>query len=252
MIRHVGKMTVAAHRGDSYHRYANTMGAYEYAIKSGCDMIECDIHITKDDKLILIHDHTVDRTTNGSGKISDMTAAEIRELNAGDEDDPQKVPYLEELMRLAVEHDITLNLEIKEYYSEENEKQCIKCIEAVISMVEKYNMTDKVVLNSIDAFVLEYIYKHYGKKYMLHGFYPYYAMKNSTIDPNEYLYCACICFDLNREDYEYLISHNVEPWIGAGVTQESKLGVCSRYGARLITCNNVADTITKLKNLGLR
>lgn len=252
MIKHVGKITVASHRGDCYNYYENTMPAFESAINAGTDMIEIDVHLSKDNVLFLMHDHTVDRTTNGTGKMSDMTAEEIKQLNAGDAIHPEKVPLFEDVMKLCVENDITLNIEIKEYYSEENEERCKRCIEDVIAMVEKYNMADKVVINSFDAWVLEYVYKKYGKKYMLHGFYPYSKMTNVSLNPDDYLYCACIFDNTNKAYYDYLIERNIEPWIGAGVTQANRFLICSQYGARLVTTNNPKDAIDKLTKLGLR
>ena len=252
MLKHVGKMTVAAHRGDCYNYYENTMTAFEKAIQEGADMIETDVHLTKDGTLVLIHDNTVDRTTDGKGKVADMMVEELFKLNAGDVNRPEKIPCFEDVVKLAVSHNIMLNIEIKEYYSEENEQRCISCIEKVIEIVEKYNLSEKIVLNSFDAWVLEYVYKKYGNKFMLHGFYPYSIMKNVTLNPDKYLYCACIFDDKNKECYDYLIEKNIEPWIGAGVTQKSRLKICAEYGAKLVTTNNPADAIYKLKGLGLR
>ncbi|MBR5721427.1 MAG: hypothetical protein IKX78_02960, partial [Clostridia bacterium] len=126
------------------------------------------------------------------------------------------------------------------------------CIEDVIALVEKYNMGDRILLNSFDAWVLEYVYKKYGKKYMLHGFYPYDIMSNVSLNPDDYLYCACIFDDMNKDLYDYLSSKNIETWIGAGVTQEGLLGVCAKLGAKLVTTNNPKDALEKLKRLGLR
>ena len=181
-----------------------------------------------------------------------MTLEEVLKLNAGDVSMPERIPSLEEVVELAVSNNIMLNIEIKEYYSEENEKRCISCIEKVIEIVEKYNMREKTVLNSFDAWVLEYIYKNYGKKYMLHGFYPYTRMRSVTLNPDDYLYCACIFNDKHKEYYEYLIEKNIEPWIGAGVTMKNRFKICAEYGAKLVTTNYPADTINKLRELGLR
>ena len=161
MLKHVGKMTIAAHRGDSYNYYENTMTAFEKAIEAGADMIETDVRISKDNILFLMHDDVVDRTTDGKGKVEDMTLEEIQKINAGDVNTFEKIPLFEELLNLAVEKDIMLNIEIKEYYSEQNEEICIRCIEEVVALIEKYNMSQKVVINSFDAWVLEYIYKKY-------------------------------------------------------------------------------------------
>ena len=251
-IKHMQKMTVAAHRGDCYNYYENTMTAFEEAIKAGADMIETDVHLSKDGFLVLIHDETVDRTTDKKGQISDMTIDEISLINAGDKNNPQRIPFLEDLMKIACDNNIMLNIEIKEFFSEENKERTIKCIEDIITLVEKYNMRENVVLNSFDAWILEYIYKKYGNKYMLHGFYPYSIMANVNINPDEYLYCACVFDCFNKDYYDYLINKNIEPWIGASVTQSSKLEICAESGAKLVTTNNPMDTIIKLKRLGLR
>ena len=245
-MKHIGKMTVAAHRGDCYNYYENTMRAFEYAIEVGSAMIETDLHLSKDGVIVLIHDHTLDRTTDAKGKVSDMTFEELRRVNAGDKNNFDAIPTLEELIVLASKNQIMLNLEFKEYYSEENEARCVKCIEDALALVEKYNMTDMIIVNSFDAWVLEYVYKKYGKKYMLHGFYPYSIMSNVTINPDEYLYCACIDHK-TKEYYDYLISKGIEPWIGAGATQRDRLLVAVEYGAKLITTNNPGDVLNKLK-----
>jgi glycerophosphoryl diester phosphodiesterase len=216
------------------------------------DMLELDVHLTKDDVLIIMHDRAVDRTTDGTGIIDDMTFEEIERLNAGSPTAPERVPRFDEFIKWASEIGIMLNIEIKEYYSEENEERTVRCIEKVIELVEKHEMADKVVINSFDGWILEYVYKHYGKKYMLHGFYPYTIMRNVSTDPTEYLYCACIFDSLNKSLYDELIEKGIEPWIGASVTQKNKLEVCQSYGARLVTTNNTKDTISKLKEAGLR
>ena len=243
------RMYVAAHRGDSYNYFENTSTAFKKAIESGADMIETDVHLTKDNELVLIHDDTVNRTSNDKGRVDEFTFEKIRELNVGNVHSYEQIPTLEELIKLVYETNVTLNIEIKEYYSEKNEHRAALCIEKVIELVEKYGMTQRVVINSFDAWVLEYVYKKYGKKYMLHGFYPYWEMSNVTIPPEDYLYCACI-FDIgNKSHFDYLTERNIEPWIGASVTQEAKLRQCLEYGARLVTTNNPKDTKEKLNRI---
>ena len=242
------RMTVAAHRGDSYNYYENTMTAFKKAIESGADMIETDVHLTRDGYLVLIHDDKVDRTTNGQGRVDEMTFEQIRGLNAGDTSSYEQIPTLEELLILVKDTDVTLNIEIKEYWSEKNEQRCIKCIEDTLSLVEKFSIGEKILINSFDAWVLEYVYKKHGKKYALHGFYPYWEMSNVSINPDEYLYCACIFDNQNKSLYDYLLERNIEPWVGASITQKSKLDICRKYGARLITTNNPSDIIKKLKD----
>jgi len=72
-----------AHRGGGKLAPEHTLAAYANALQLGADVIECDVHSTKDDALVCIHDATVDRTTNGTGKVRDLTLAELRALDAG-------------------------------------------------------------------------------------------------------------------------------------------------------------------------
>lgn len=95
---------VASHRGDWIYAPENSTTALEHAIFFGSDLIETDVRLTRDGKIIMMHDATVGRTTNGKGNIADLTLAEIKELrlrnNFGGLTD-LKVPTLEEYIELA-------------------------------------------------------------------------------------------------------------------------------------------------------
>ena len=113
-----GTMRMIAHRGYSAVAPANTLSAYTAAGKSDFWGAECDIQRTKDGVWILMHDETVDATTNGTGKISEMTYAEIKELNvdAGSnlETYPdEKVPTLTEYLDVCKEYKLHPVIEIK-------------------------------------------------------------------------------------------------------------------------------------------
>lgn len=75
------------------------MRSFRSAIAVGCDLIECDVHLSSDGRLVVIHDHTLDRTTNGTGLVHDHTAAELRKLDAGD---GEKIPLLQEVIELVI------------------------------------------------------------------------------------------------------------------------------------------------------
>ena len=97
------RLTVVAHRGGSGIAPENTLAAMECGIASGADMLEIDIHQTADGILVVCHDPTVDRTTDGHGKISRMTLREIRELHIVDKCGKvtdQHIPTLDEVMAL--------------------------------------------------------------------------------------------------------------------------------------------------------
>ena len=86
------------------------MRSFLSAIAVGCDLIECDVHLSADGRLVVIHDHTLDRTTNGSGLVRDLTATELRKLDAGD---GEKIPLLQEVIELALGK-VGLVIEIKQ------------------------------------------------------------------------------------------------------------------------------------------
>lgn len=91
-------MKIIAHRGASGYRPELTLDAYEYAVELGAHGLECDIRLSADGVPVVIHDATVDRTTDGSGAVADMTLSELRELNAGTGDRPQQIMTLGELL----------------------------------------------------------------------------------------------------------------------------------------------------------
>ncbi|HKW06816.1 MAG TPA: glycerophosphodiester phosphodiesterase family protein [Candidatus Dormibacteraeota bacterium] len=94
-----GRPLLGGHRGNPAEHPENTMRSFRSAIAVGCDLIECDVHLSADGRLVVIHDHTLDRTTNGSGLVHDLTAAELRKLDAGD---GEKIPLLQEVIELAI------------------------------------------------------------------------------------------------------------------------------------------------------
>src|SRR5699024_7283151 len=96
------KMINVAHRGASGHAPENTMAAFQKGFEMKADYIEIDVQMTKDGELIVIHDTTVDRTTNGTGNVGDLTFEEIKQLDAGswfsDEYAGEKIPTFEEIL----------------------------------------------------------------------------------------------------------------------------------------------------------
>ena len=86
------------------------MRSFRSAIAVGCDLIECDVHLSSDGRLVVIHDHTLERTTSGTGLVKDHSAAELRKLDAGD---GEKIPLLQEVVELALGK-VGLVIEIKQ------------------------------------------------------------------------------------------------------------------------------------------
>jgi glycerophosphoryl diester phosphodiesterase len=111
------KPLVIAHRGYSLMAPENTILAYQKAIEAGADMLEVDINMTRDGQLVMIHDHFLERTTNGTGFVHDYTLSELKELDAGFHFKPGmevvRIPTIEETIHLAMDAGIKVCFEIK-------------------------------------------------------------------------------------------------------------------------------------------
>jgi glycerophosphoryl diester phosphodiesterase len=109
---------IIAHRGSSTDRPENTLAAARRAIEAGATAIETDVRTTRDGHLIILHDAAFDRTTNGTGRVSERTLAEIRKFDAGSWFAPeyagQRVPTLAEILSLCRESKVDVLLDLKE------------------------------------------------------------------------------------------------------------------------------------------
>jgi glycerophosphoryl diester phosphodiesterase len=94
----------------------NTLAAFREAVRLGAHMVELDVRLTKDGHLVILHDETLDRTTNGEGKISEMTLEEVKDLDAGSWKSAnftgERVPELSEVLEIMPDH-IWLNIHLK-------------------------------------------------------------------------------------------------------------------------------------------
>lgn len=104
-------MRITGHRGAAELAPENTIAAFRTAIGHGVDAVEFDVRATADDELVVIHDDSVDRTTDGTGRVDDMDLAELRALDAGD---GHSVPTLAEVLDFLADEDLDLRIELKE------------------------------------------------------------------------------------------------------------------------------------------
>lgn len=102
---------IIAHRGASANAPENTLAAFQLALDLGADGIELDVMLSKDHQLVVIHDDTVDRTTNGSGRVQDLTLAELQALDAGN---GERIPTLDEVLT-QFGGKFLINIELKNY-----------------------------------------------------------------------------------------------------------------------------------------
>ncbi|MCA9875281.1 MAG: glycerophosphodiester phosphodiesterase [Anaerolineales bacterium] len=141
---------VIAHQGGEQLRPSNTMPAFENAVALGVDVLEMDTHSTQDGVLVVMHDDTVDRTTDGNGRIQDLTLAQIKQLDAGyywTDDEGQTYPYrgqgitvptLEEVF--AAFPDMPMNIEIKQSDP--------SIVQTFCDLLDQYDMQDQVLIPS--------------------------------------------------------------------------------------------------------
>ena len=125
---------VTGHRGAGFLEPENTIRAMQKAIQLGVDQIEIDTHLTKDKKIAVIHDSTLDRTTNGCGFISDYTLEELKQLDAGK---GEKIPTLQEIIDV-VRGKATLQIELKE----------LDVTDQVVKGVMENKLSEDVVISS--------------------------------------------------------------------------------------------------------
>lgn len=146
-----------AHRGASGHYPENTMLAFRKALEKGFNWIECDVRLTADQQVVVIHDRLVDRTTNATGEVSSFTLTEIKELDAGswfaEEWAGEQIPTLEELLVLMEKHHARLVIEIKDGIN------FPEIIEKVLTIVDAAGMKEAVSISSFNWEVLEQVRK---------------------------------------------------------------------------------------------
>ncbi len=140
---------VIGHRGASAYHPENTMSAFRAAYQMGADMIELDITLSKDGVPVVIHDDTLDRTTNGKGKVSHYLLAELQKLDAGswfdEKHQGEHLPTLEEVLQFA-EGKIAINIEIKPEAVTDKLEDGIE--EKALNLVKKYGMEKHIIFSS--------------------------------------------------------------------------------------------------------
>lgn len=137
-----GRVWVVGHRGAMGYCPENTLASFQRGLELGADWLELDVHLSRDGALTVIHDESLERTTNGRGLVHDHTLAELKQLDAGD---GQSIPTLTEVLQWAYARKTVVDIEIKNapiYYDG---------IEArVVRAVDEAGMTDSAIVISFD------------------------------------------------------------------------------------------------------
>lgn len=243
------RIVISAHRGWSAQYPENTMIAYMAALEEDIDEIEIDVHLTKDEVPVLIHDSTVDRTTDAAGLVNEFTFKDLKKLDAGswkgERFAGEQVPAVEELFSyLRVFPGILLNVEIKQ--------RTFETVDKTMWLIEQYGLWERFVLTCFDANIIQYAKETYGAK--CQGF-PSSKMANFKFGPDgtySHMYSVGVHDSLiTRELREYFESCGIRFWTYCPDTDD----MVKRHLAadsQLLTCNEIMPAIRILNEMGKR
>lgn len=140
-----------AHRGFSGKYPENTMLAFKKAIETGADGIELDVQLTKDGEVVIIHDETIDRTTNGKGLVVEYTYEELAKFDASYIFTGQygfnKIPKLREYFEFVKDFDIVTNIELKTGINE-----YLGIEEKVWELIKEFGLEKRIIISSFNHF----------------------------------------------------------------------------------------------------
>lgn len=151
------KTQVLAHRGASCCAPENTLEAFSQAASEGADGIELDVHLSADGHLVVIHDDTLERTTNGIGAVNSRSLSELRSLDASAgmaAFSGAKIPTLDEVYTLLKPTGLFINVEIKE---DTVVNGMFPVICKVLALTEQFDMEDRVFYSSFNHYILHEI-----------------------------------------------------------------------------------------------
>ena len=151
------KPLVWAHRGASGYAPENTLAAFQKAVDLGSDGVELDIQLTKDDQIVVIHDETIDRTSDGKGWVKDYTLEELRAFNYNRTKPEYKhadIPTMREVFELLKPTGLFINIEIKTgvvFYEKIEEK--------ILALTKEMGMEDRVCYSSFNHYTVTRIHE---------------------------------------------------------------------------------------------
>lgn len=151
-------MKIYAHRGSSGTHPENTVAAFKEAASLQIHGVEFDVHMTKDEELVVIHDESINRTSNGQGFVKDMTLMELKEYDFGEwftaDFKGEKIPTLREVLYIFKDTHHHINIELKsDVFPYEGMEQ------KVIHMLEEYRLEDRVVISSFNHEMVQQVKK---------------------------------------------------------------------------------------------
>ncbi|MBQ7604686.1 MAG: alcohol dehydrogenase catalytic domain-containing protein [Clostridia bacterium] len=242
---------VVGHRGMKKLFPENTLVSFREALDRRVDLVETDVRMSADGVLVICHDETVDRTTDGTGKISDLTLAELKSLDAGAKFSPrfsgERIPTFREFLGLvsSADYPLLLNVEIKEY----TEEVC----DETIRELNEFGLTESAVIASFSGRVLRYVAEKYPG-IRLQGF-PGRFMTDFTPETYDLMFGMGIPYDEDnpdevRRDVALAVGRGIHPWLFITDTEERTAGAVS-LGAYNVTGNDPTHALRYLTGKGL-
>jgi len=153
-------MKIAAHRGVSSLAPENTLSAFKKAAEMGCEWIELDVQLSVDNIPVVFHDQTVQRCTNGIGLVSEMKLSELKSLDAGswfsETFRGEQIPTLEEVLQLAKQHQINVNIELKIYPEDDVP---LLCDQIKLAISEAGIPLSSLLFSSFDMDAMKYMHQ---------------------------------------------------------------------------------------------
>ena len=150
----MSKIRILAHRGANVYAPQNTLPAFQRGLELGADGFETDVHLTKDGQLVLCHNYSIDKTSNGKGVIAQMTLDTLRGYDFGSYFSPKfagtPIPTLAEFLTLVADSSVSvLNIELKS--PKENETSIVR---DTIAAVKEFDLFDRLLISSFDPALL--------------------------------------------------------------------------------------------------
>ncbi len=244
---------VLGHRGIRAKYPENTMVSFIAAIELGVDLIEFDVNLTKDGELVVIHDNTIDRTSDQTGRTRDYTLAELKSFDFGgkfgEEFVGTQIPTLREVLEYVAKNTETLllNVEIKDYDH--------AVVDVTVAMLHELGLAERSVIACFNAEVVRYVKSAYPEM-RTQGF-PGRYMSNFTEETYDCMFGMGIPISWNgctdeqvAADIALARSKGILAWLFCADTPEA-VERCVRLGMDNITGNDPAVALEVFRRLGL-
>lgn len=246
------RIPVLGHRGIKSKFPENTLVSFKNAIDLGVDLIEFDVNMTKDGMLVVIHDNTIDRTSDHKGLTRDYTLEELKSFDFGSYFDDKfrgtQIPTLKEVLTLAAPYKhLLLNVEIKDMTHE--------TVDATVSMIHEFGLGERSVIACFDAEIIRYLKKAHPEM-RAQGF-PGRYMQNFTEETYDCMFGMGIPIswgncteEIIKADVAFAKSRGILAWLFCADTEED-VNKCISFGCDNITGNDPEIALAVLRSLGL-